>query len=257
MSRKQNDVLEWLQDCETPAQSELKMEAVIIAGKKYMNSPDFNKTSIRGTLWNQLQFLPLSFWIIQIMLTVLAISSACILGQWRVPFYYPLTILAVVVPSLTLLGTMEISKSNLYDMWEIEQSSRTPLVKIVASRMLIVGVFNLFLITTILISMAHIYQQSVIEMILYGIVPFNISCTCYLFVCTKSRTKDMSYHLIASMLCLAAVFAFVLRQRFLFEKSMLWGWIGFCILSIVLLAKTIRRYLKNEKMIGELVWNLQ
>lgn len=257
MSQKQNDVLGWLQSCETPAPSELKIEAVIIAGKKYMNSPDFNKNSIRETLMSQLQFLPLSFWIAQTILTVFAISLACILGQWRVPFYYPLTILVVAVPSLTLLGAMEISKSNLYDMWEIEQSSRTPLVKIIASRILIVGVFNLFLITTILISMAHIYQQSVIEMMLYGIVPFNISCTCYLFICTKSRTKDMSYHLIACMLCLAAIFSFVLRQRFLFENSMFWGWIGFYILSIILLVKTIRRYLKNEKMIGELIWNLQ
>ena len=32
-------------------------------------------------------------------------------------------------------------------MWEIEQSSRTTLVKIVAGRMLIIGVINLFLIT--------------------------------------------------------------------------------------------------------------
>ena len=81
------------------------------------------------------------------------------------PFYYPLTILAVMVPFLALLGAIEISKSNIYGMWEIEQSSRTTLVKIVAGRMLIIGVINLFLITVILISMAYIYQKSMIEMI--------------------------------------------------------------------------------------------
>ena len=80
-----------------------------------------------------------------------------------------------MVPFLALLGAIEISKSNIYGMWEIEQSSRTTLVKIVAGRMLIIGVINLFLITVILISMAYIYQKSMIEMVLYGLIPFNIS----------------------------------------------------------------------------------
>lgn len=257
MSQKQNEIAEWVRTCETPGPSELKMNAVIEAGGKYMNSPDFNRNSMRDTLRNQLQFLPLSFWVVQILLTIFAITLACVLGQWQIVFHYPLTILAVAVPFFTLLGAMEMSKSSLYDMWEIEQSSRTPLVEIMACRMLVVGVVNIFLITAVLISMAYIYQQSIMEMMLYGVVPFNISCTCYLFICTKSRTRDISYHLIACMLCLAGVFSFVLRQRAMFETSMLWGWIGFYALSVILLGTTIRRYLKSKKMIGELIWNLQ
>ena len=123
MTQKQNGVLEWLQSCETPAPSEPKIKAVIVAGKSYMNSSEFNKNSMRDIILNQLQFLPLSFWIVQIILTICAVLLACILGQWRVPFYYPLTILAVMVPFLALLGAIEISKSNIYGMWEIEQSS--------------------------------------------------------------------------------------------------------------------------------------
>ena len=222
-----------------------------------MNSSEFNKNSMRDIILNQLQFLPLSFWIVQIILTICAVLLACILGQWRVPFYYPLTILAVMVPFLALLGAIEISKSNIYGMWEIEQSSRTTLVKIVAGRMLIIGVINLFLITVILISMAYIYQKSMIEMVLYGLIPFNISCTCYLFICAKSMTNDSLYHLIACMIFLSGTFSLVLHQRFIFESSMFWGWIGFYVLSIILLGKTLQLYLKKEKMIGELIWNLQ
>ena len=148
-------------------------------------------------------------------------------------------------------------KPNLLQMWEIEQSSRTTLVKIVAGRMLIIGVINLFLITVILISMAYIYQKSMTEMVLYGLIPFNISCTCYLFICAKSRTNDSLYHLIACMIFLSGTFSLVLHQRFIFEASMFWGWIGFYVLSIILLGKTLQLYLKKEKMIGELIWNLQ
>ena len=58
MTQKQNGVLEWLQSCETPAPSEPKIEAVIVAGKSYMNSSEFNKNSMRDIKLNKLQFLP-------------------------------------------------------------------------------------------------------------------------------------------------------------------------------------------------------
>jgi hypothetical protein len=54
MTQKQNGVLEWLQSCETPAPSEPKIEAVIVAGKSYMNSSEFNKNSMRDIILNQL-----------------------------------------------------------------------------------------------------------------------------------------------------------------------------------------------------------
>ena len=54
MTQKQNGVLEWLQSCETPAPSEPKIKAVIVAGKSYMNSSEFNKNSMRDIILNQL-----------------------------------------------------------------------------------------------------------------------------------------------------------------------------------------------------------
>lgn len=53
MTQKQNGVLEWLQSCETPAPSEPKIKAVIVAGKSYMNSSEFNKNSMRDIILNQ------------------------------------------------------------------------------------------------------------------------------------------------------------------------------------------------------------
>ena len=53
MTQKQNGVLEWLQSCETPAPSEPKIKAVIVAGKSYMNSSEFNKNSMRDIILNR------------------------------------------------------------------------------------------------------------------------------------------------------------------------------------------------------------
>lgn len=257
MNEEQNNMEEWLQTYSVPPVSEKRIENLISMGKGYMNSSDFNKNSLWNMLLNQLQYLPLSFWVVQTTLAAMTIMLVCLLGYWQVPFYYPLTILSIIIPLLVLLGVREISKSNIYDMWEIEQSSRSQLVKIIACRMLIIGLFDLFFVTGILIGMSCYYQQSIIGMILYGMVPFNISCISYLFTITKNEKGLISYHLIACMICLAVAFSFVLKQQFLFEASMLWGWGAFYLLSVILLGKAVQKYLKYEKMIGELAWNLQ
>lgn len=257
MNEDRNNMQEWLQTYSVPPVPDDKMEKLISAGKNYMNGPDFNKNSLRNIVLSQLQYLPLSFWGVQMVLVSIMIGVVCLLGSWRVPFYYPLTILSITIPLLVLLGVREISKSNIYDMWEIEQSSRSQLVKIIACRMLLIGLFDLFVVTGILIGMSCYYQHSVIGMILYGMVPFNISCISYLSTITKNEKGQISYHLIACMICLAVVFSFVLKQQFLFESSMLWSWGALYFLSIILLGNAIRKYLKHEKMIGELAWNLQ
>lgn len=255
--KKNNDIQEWLQLYDTSAIPENKINELISAGKKYMDSAEFNKNSLRNILLSQLQYLPLSFWIVQIALVVIVILLVSLFGYWNVPLHYPLTALMVIIPLIVLVGVREVSKSSTYDMWEIEQSSRCQLVKITACRMLIIGLTDLVMITCVLVITSFYYQQSIIEVILYGMVPFNISCTSYLFTIMKNEKGQISYHLFVCMICIAVIFSIILKQKILFETSMLWGWAAFYFFSLVLLGKTVWSYLKYEKMIGELVWNLQ
>lgn len=255
--KKNNDIQEWLQLYDTPAIPENKMNELISAGKKHMDSAEFNKNSLQSILLSQLQYLSLSFWIVQIALVVIGILLVCLFGYWSVPLRYPLTALMVIIPLIVLVGVLEVSKSNIYDMWEIEQSSRCQLVKITACRMLIIGVFDLFLITGILVITSFYYRQSMIEIILYGMVPFNISCTCYLFTIMRNEKGQISYHLFVCMICIAFVFSIILKQEILFESFMLAGWVGFYLFSLVLFGRTVWKYFEHEKMIGESAWNLQ
>ncbi len=257
MSKKTDDLRQWVQDYEVPKEPENRMEKLISMGKSYMESPEFNKNSLRNVFLSQLQYLPFSFWAVQTGFLVAVAAVVCLFGQFKVPLSYPLTVLAIIIPFIVLLGAKQISKSNTYDMWEIEQSSRCQLAKLVACRMLIVGLFDLFFVTGVLVLMSYYYQQSIIGMILYGIVPLNISCTSYLVTITKAEKSEESYHLIACMVCLMIAFSFILRQQVLFETSMIWMWAVFYVSSVIFLGKAIQNYLKYEKMIGELIWNLQ
>ncbi len=257
MSKKKNDLQEWLCTYDIPEVSEDRIAATIAMGKSYMDSSDFNENGLRNLLLSQLQYLPLSFWVIQTSLLAGTISLVCLLGYLSVPFYYPLTVLAIVIPLIVLLGVTEVSKSTTYDMWEIEQSSRCQLVKIMACRMLIIGLFDLFFVTVILVLVSYYSPYSVLRVVLYGMVPFNISCFSYLFTITKGGKAETSYHLIVCMVCLAIVFSFILRQQILFETAMILGWTVSYVASVLLLGSAIQTYLKHENLIGELAWNLQ
>ena len=61
--KKNNDIQEWLRLYDTSAIPENKINELISAGKKYMDSSEFNKNSLQNILLSQLHFLPFSFWI--------------------------------------------------------------------------------------------------------------------------------------------------------------------------------------------------
>ena len=255
--KKEKGMREWLRLYDAPDVSENRINELISAGKAYIDSAGFHNSSMLNLLQDQLRYIPASFWVVQIASAVFASAFICLLGHWKAPFRYLLSILMITIPLIVLIGAREISRSRTCDMWEIEQSCRCQLPQITACRMTIVGFVDLFLITDVLAITNFYYRQSVIEVILYGMVPFNISCICYLFTMMKNQREEGSYHLIVCMICMSAVFSIILKQEFLFESSMLWAWAIFYLISLVLLKKTIREYLGDEKMIGESAWSLQ
>jgi len=257
LSKKKNNVDEWMQAYTVPALPEDKMEKLIETGKDYMDGSDFNRDSFTSILLSQIQYLPYSFWVVQTVMIAAVSFLVCRLGELQVSLYYPFTVLAIVTPLLLLLSVREISKSAAYDMWEIEQSSRCQLVKITACRMVIVGLLDLFFLTGVLALVSRCFEQSLLEIILYGMVPFNISSACYLRIITWEEKKEKSYHLTVCMICLSAVFSLVVKQPAVFEAAMFGGWVVFYLLSVILLGKSIKKYLQHEKMLGESAWNLQ
>ena len=73
MNEERNNMEEWLQIYSVPPVSEKRIENLIFIGKDYINSSDFNKNSLWNMLLNQLQYLPLSFWVVQTTLVAMTI----------------------------------------------------------------------------------------------------------------------------------------------------------------------------------------
>ena len=255
--KENRKIKNWLKVYKVPEHSPQNVDDVILKGKQIIDSYAFDRTSFKALFISQLQYFPLSFWGIQFLLFLITAALILCLGHLRISLNYPLTVLSIVTPVIVLLGANELTKSRIYDMWEIEQACKNQLQKVIACRMLIIGLMNLFLLTGILMPLSYYYRESLIGLILYINVPFNISCSSYLLVSIKANKADTSYRLIVCSVCLIIVFNFLIRQQYLFEMSMIWVWSILYAFSMVLLGSSIQRYIKYEKMIGELIWNLQ
>lgn len=257
MRKKHIDMAERQRTYPVPDLPEDKIDQLVEAGGKYMDSADFNRNSFWNVLVSQIQYLTPCFWIMQAGIVLVVSLLVCRLGYLKVPLYYPFTILAVMTPLLLLLSVREISKSPVYGMWEIEQSSSSQLVKIVACRMVIAGLLDMLFLTGVLAIVSCYYRQSLLQIFLYGMVPFHISSICYLRTITRSSREEMTYHLIMCMLCISVIFSLIMRYPAIFEASMLGGWLFIYITSVILLVKTTYNFLQHEKMLGELLWSLQ
>ena len=58
MSKKMDDLQQWIQDYDVPEAPENRMEKLISMGQSYMEGPEFNKNSLRNVFLSQLQYLP-------------------------------------------------------------------------------------------------------------------------------------------------------------------------------------------------------
>ena len=116
--KKNNDIQEWLRLYDTSVIPENKMNELISAGKKYMDSAEFNKNSLQNILLSQLQYLPFSFWIIQIGLIIISILVVCLFGYWSVPLHYPLTVLVIIIPLIVLVGVREAVSYTHLDVYK-------------------------------------------------------------------------------------------------------------------------------------------
>ena len=67
MSKKIDGLQQWVQDYEVPEAPENRMEKLISMGKSYMEGSEFNKNSLRNVFLSQLQYLPFSFWTVQVL----------------------------------------------------------------------------------------------------------------------------------------------------------------------------------------------
>lgn len=229
---------------------------VHLAKKEFERTGTLYKISFLELLVGQIKYISPYLWGIQAALLLIISGFLFASNGTHNADQSIIVILSMASPIIALVVIPELAKSFNHHMWEMESACKFNLQKLVAIRLILIGVIDLFIITIIIIITSIVYELNLLNIILYILVPFNLASSVYLFILRKLRGKA------ATMTCLAAGVFIASGVRLLVLHSEFYTWASTFIWTVLFLCSTIvlvyeltnivKSFLEGEK----LVWNL-
>lgn len=256
---KQRNIKKALAGYQTPAIDHEHLEETIhLAQKKLAGKKLRYPISFRELALGQVQYISPSIWLMQSAFLLIIIGLLLNASGSKDLFSSAVTILSASAPLIALAAIPELIKSFNYHTWEAEMACKFTLHKLTAIRLLIMGSIDLFVITCLVIFTSAYYELSFIHLILYVLVPFNVSSSIYLFIISKFRGKKVAY------CCLGAGIFIVLGVGILSTFSRIYTftstsvWIVLFFLSTSILIYEVIHLLQSiQNNKEELSWNSQ
>ncbi|AKL96499.1 hypothetical protein CACET_c30550 [Clostridium aceticum] len=184
-----------------PQGKEEDISRTILAGQKVMEGIIPSKTAFHVLLRDQVRYISPYLWMTQliglIMMMVLSINLID-------PHFEIQRILFIITPILAFFAVPELIKSMVYGMSELENTCKNSIAKILVARLFIIGSINLVALTIMITFLSVQYRIPFTQVLIYGLVPFNIVNGIHLLVFhfVKIRSSVTS---ISISLCLFAL----------------------------------------------------
>lgn len=151
----------------------------------------------------QLLYLSPSVWMIQGAILVIAALLAIdrqVTGWFQV--------VSVLISLVGLAGIPELAKSFYSGMWELEESCRYNLRQLLVIRLVLLGMVDVFMLVCFL-ALAGWQNNTSTEIIIYLMIPFNLSNSIYLLVFRYLRGKCSLFFMAAVGLLQAFAMVFL------------------------------------------------
>lgn len=228
--------------------------------KKYQ-AIEFLKTEIKNTdieikesyfqkIIKQLPFISKKIILVQFLFLILGL-----LIIYYTSFESTRLLLSLVMPILAFFQVAEIQRSFKYNMYEIEMACKVNLREIITTRLIIMTVINLLIMTLFVIIAGAKFQEGIHLLIVYLLVPFLVTnvLTMEISKLLKSKQNDVANISIALII---NMFLFVshIRLPYIYENSSIFIWIIVLFISGFYLIKNIYQIYEKE---DEYIWNLQ
>lgn len=152
---------------------------------------------------------------------------------------------STIAPLVAFVGFPEILKSCSHNMEEIEACTRFSLRRLMAARMLILGLADLCCLTAILAASSANKGALVWRMILYLFVPFNLTCCGCLTVLRRVRNRYDGYSCAAVCAFCVAVFTKLSFRREYYEAAASGVWAVLFFLSAAYIVFEVFRALQS------------
>lgn len=200
---------------------------------------------IRKRIWIVSAFIILLGWMTAFRLPVFQYWTADGLKIWSV---------SAVLPFLAMMTITEVYRSSAYRMAELEGSCRFSLPQIVMARISILGGVSSIVLVLLLAFITRISAYSLLQTILYVMMPYLIVCAVCLWLLNRTHGSDGIYAcaVAAGLVIVVSIFCESV-STVLYSDAYLNGWLALFAGCLVLIGFQVHQLVKQ---LEEKQWNL-
>lgn len=228
-----------------PPIDQSRMEETIGQSKQILRQKQLeSRTSFWDFVFIQFQFISKKVWVMQILIVLgIGLFMHIALSDSAEDKLQILMLASTAAPLLGLVGSQVIARSFTYNMMEIELSTKHSLEKLMIVRMLLLSMFDIVCLALLSSFFGIQLEREISLMLLYLLVPFNLTCLGCLWILNRVRNRDCGSY------CLAFGGVFLLTQFVLSfnQSNKVYGtsttgiWLVVLLISSVFIAIEVRK----------------
>ncbi len=173
----------------------------------FLRGLPYPKLSLLGFVLAQAGYIRKRFWVISGLILLAGISAVCVMPKLFCNYdsAFAVWIISALLPFSSMLAAAEISRSDVYGMYEIEAACRFGTHQLTGARLLILGVCS-FAVTGTVTAVTGIFTPAgTAKAALYILAPYLLSGGISLAAMTRFRGQEGVYVSAASAAAISAV----------------------------------------------------
>lgn len=174
---------------------------------KFLRSICYPKMTYPEFIFSQISYIRKRVWILSAAVLLAAIGAVCVIPQNEMHIVW---IISTLIPFLALLTALEISRSDIFGMSEIESGCRFSLPQLVGARMIILGVCNFAVISVMAVILGFFSPLGIFKAALYILTPYITVNGFSLVISDKFKGLECVYLNIAAALGVSFAGIFVI-----------------------------------------------
>lgn len=224
--------------------------------ERFLNQLRYPKITKWEFLLNQLCYIRKRVWIASALIILLGwmIAFRLPVFQYRNTDELKISSISATLPFLAMIIITEVYRSLAYRMVELEGSCRFSFPQIVMARISILGVVSSVVIILLLIFINRVSAYSLMQTILYVMMPYLVVCAACLWLLNRTQGLDGIYACaaatglvsVASIICENVV-------TVLYSDAYLNGWLTLFVGCLILIGFQVHKLIKQ---LEEKQWNL-
>lgn len=201
--------------------------------------------SFRQFYFIQLRFISKKVWGLQLLIVLgigMLVHNALQAGRWSGDVQL-LMLASIAAPLLALVGVQTMTRSLSCKMLEIELSTKYSLEKLTMVRMSLLGMADIVCLVLLAAFFSVELQQEISFMLLYLLVPFNLTCLGCLVLLNRVRTINCGYSCLiyGGFLVLVQVILAFTPSLQLYKNSTAGVWLILLLLTTAGIAAEVRK----------------